>query len=53
MTVLIVEDNSGIRTVVRRALLETASRVSESSDGADALESYLAHRPDFVLMAVS
>jgi DNA-binding NarL/FixJ family response regulator len=52
MTVLIVEDNAGVRTVVRRALLETASRVWECSDGADALESYLAHRPDFVLMDI-
>ena len=52
MTVLIVEDNSGVRTVVRRALLETASRVWECSDGADALKSYLAHRPDFVLMDI-
>jgi DNA-binding NarL/FixJ family response regulator len=52
MTVLIVEDNSGVRTVVRRALLETASRVWECTDGADALEAYLAHRPDFVLMDI-
>jgi DNA-binding NarL/FixJ family response regulator len=52
MTVLIVEDNSGVRTLLRRALRETASRVWECSDGADALESYLAHRPDVVLMDI-
>jgi DNA-binding NarL/FixJ family response regulator len=52
MTVLIVEDNSGVRTLLRRALRETASRVWECSDGADALQSYMAHRPDVVLMDI-
>src|SRR6201999_3786901 len=52
MTVLIVEDNSGVRTLLRRALLGTASRVWECSDGADALESYTEFRPDVVLMDI-
>ena len=50
MTVLIVEDNSGVRTLLRRALLGTASQVWECNDGADALQSYSDHRPDVVLM---
>lgn len=50
MNVLIVEDNSGMRALLRRALLQTASRVWECGDGADALQSYKDHRPDVVLM---
>jgi DNA-binding NarL/FixJ family response regulator len=52
MTVLIVEDNSGVRSLLRRALLGTASRIWECSDGADALQSYTEYRPDIVLMDV-
>jgi CheY-like chemotaxis protein len=52
MTVLIVEDNSGLRSLLRRALLGTASRVWECSDGADALQSYTDYRPDVVLMDI-
>ena len=50
MNVLIVEDNSGVRSLLRRALLGTASRVWECSDGADALQSYAEFHPDVVLM---
>jgi CheY-like chemotaxis protein len=50
MTVLIVEDNAGMRSLLRRALAGTASQVWECSDGADALEAYEEHRPDVVLM---
>lgn len=50
MTVLIVEDNSGVRSLLRRALAETASQIWECSDGADALQAYTEHRPDVVLM---
>ncbi len=52
MTVLIVEDNSGVRTLLRRTLQGTASRVWECSDGADALQSYTDYRPDVVLMDI-
>ena len=52
MTVLIVEDNSGVRALLRRALLETASQMWDCSDGADALQSYIAHRPDVVVMDI-
>jgi CheY-like chemotaxis protein len=50
MTVLIVEDNSGVRSLLRRALAGTASHIWECSDGADALEAYTEHQPDVVLM---
>ena len=50
MTVLIVEDNSGVRSLLRRALAGTASQIWECGDGADALQAYTEHRPDVVLM---
>jgi CheY-like chemotaxis protein len=50
MTFLIVEDNAGIRRVLRRVLAETASAIWECSDGAEALAAYAEHRPDIVLM---
>jgi CheY-like chemotaxis protein len=52
MTVLIVEDNAGVRRLLRRAVLIIASDVWECEDGAEALEAYGAHRPDIVLMDV-
>jgi CheY-like chemotaxis protein len=50
MTFLIVEDNAGIRRVLRRILAGTASIIWECADGADALAAYKEHRPDIVLM---
>jgi CheY-like chemotaxis protein len=47
MTFLIVEDNAGIRRVLRRIL---ASAIWECADGAEALAAYEEHRPDIVLM---
>jgi len=52
MTVLIVEDNPGIRRLLRRAFIDIASAIWECSDGADALTVYTDHRPDVVLMDV-
>lgn len=52
MTVLIVEDNAGIRRLLRRALVDTASVIWECSDGSDALAAYEKHRPDIVLMDI-
>jgi DNA-binding NarL/FixJ family response regulator len=52
MTVLIVEDNSGVRSLLRRALQGTASQIWECSDGEDALQSYAEYRPDIVLMDI-
>lgn len=52
MTILIVEDNAGIRRLLRRAFVETASAIWECSDGAGALAVYERHRPDFVLMDI-
>jgi CheY-like chemotaxis protein len=52
MTVLIVEDNAGIRRLLRRTLLDSASAIWECGDGADALATYEDHRPDIVLMDI-
>jgi DNA-binding NarL/FixJ family response regulator len=52
MTVLIVDDNPGVRRLLRRVVLGTASVVWECSDGAEALAAYGELRPDIVLMDV-
>jgi two-component system response regulator DegU len=50
MTVLIVEDNAGIRRLLRRTFDGTATEIWECSDGSAALPLYEQHRPDIVLM---
>ena len=52
MTVLIVDDNPGVRRLLRRAVLDTASVVWECPDGADALAVYADRVPDVVLMDI-
>jgi two-component system response regulator DegU len=52
MKILIVDDNAGIRRVLRRTLADTASEFQECTDGCDALSSYEKHRPDLVLMDI-
>ena len=52
MTFLIVDDNPGIRRILRRTLVETAGAIWECTDGADALAAYEEYRPDIVLMDV-
>ncbi len=51
MTILIVDDNAGVRRLLRRALFDAAA-VWECSDGAEALATYTNWRPDVVLMDV-
>jgi DNA-binding NarL/FixJ family response regulator len=52
MTILIVDDNAGVRRLLRRALLGVASTVWECSDGSEALAEYTDRQPDVVLMDV-
>jgi len=52
MKILIVDDNAGMRRLLRRAVHETASAVWECSDGADALAAYASRQPDVVLMDI-
>lgn len=52
MTVLIVEDNAGVRRMLRRALEEFAHELWECNDGVYALTLYKQHHPDLVLMDI-
>jgi CheY-like chemotaxis protein len=52
MTILIVEDNAGIRRMIRRTLIDAASTVWECCDGAEALTSFYTYRPEIVLMDI-
>ncbi|HUE02642.1 MAG TPA: response regulator [Bryobacteraceae bacterium] len=52
MTILIVEDNAGVRRLLRHAVSGIASEIWECHDGADALAVYAAQRPDVVLMDI-
>ncbi len=52
MTILIVDDNDGIRRLLRRLVDETATDIWDCNDGLDALAAYADHRPDVVLMDI-
>jgi CheY-like chemotaxis protein len=52
MTILIVDDNAGMRRLLRRAVPDTVSAIWECSDGADALTAYAECKPDLVLMDI-
>jgi CheY-like chemotaxis protein len=52
MKILIVDDNAGMRRLLRRAVPGTASAVWECSDGAEALAAYIERQPDVVLMDI-
>jgi CheY-like chemotaxis protein len=52
MRVLIVEDNAGVRRLLRSALAELSEEIWECCDGADALATYAAHQPEVVLMDI-
>ena len=52
MTILIVDDNPGVRRLIRRAASEIADSIMECEDGADSLAAYQEHCPDVVLMDI-
>ncbi|MCI0488141.1 MAG: response regulator [Blastocatellia bacterium] len=52
MKVMIVEDNEQVRQLIRETLAGLADTVHECSDGAEALEAYTRHNPDWVLMDI-
>jgi two-component system response regulator DegU len=52
MKILIVEDNSSVRRLIRRAVADFADEIIEREDGSEALEAYQIHQPDIVLMDV-
>jgi len=52
MKLLIVEDNSGVRHLIRSMVASVADEICECTDGAEALAVYTAQSPDFVLMDI-
>jgi CheY-like chemotaxis protein len=52
MKLLIVEDNSGVRQVIRTLVASVAHEICECADGAGVLTVYKLEQPDFVLMDI-
>lgn len=52
MRLLIVDDNAEMRRLVRSILRTTCNPIFECEDGAEALEAYQKHLPEWVLMDV-
>jgi len=52
MKLLIVEDNLGVRLLIRSIAEGMSHQTCECSDGADALAAYQSNRPDLVLMDI-
>ena len=52
MRLLIVEDNIGMRRLIKSLVFDLANEVIECEDGTNALESYTRFRPDWVLMDI-
>lgn len=50
MNILIVEDNSLMRAMIRETVSEYAEIVAECGDGGEAFSLYSKYRPDWVLM---
>jgi CheY-like chemotaxis protein len=50
--ILIVDDNTGMRRIVKAMLMESDSTFCECDDGKGALDMYRTHHPDWVLMDV-
>jgi len=51
-SLLIVDDNREMRLLIRRIVRSVSEDVMECEDGSQALASYIAQRPDWVLMDV-
>jgi CheY-like chemotaxis protein len=52
MKLLIVEDNAGMRRLIKSVVFDLADEVVECEDGADALRAYTKFHPDWVLMDI-
>jgi len=52
MKLLIVEDNAGVRRVIRSLVTSVAGEICECSNGAEAVALYNLEQPDFVLMDI-
>jgi DNA-binding NarL/FixJ family response regulator len=52
MKLLIVEDNPGVRKVIRNLVASVAREICECADGAEVLALFRREQPDFVLMDI-
>lgn len=52
MKILLVEDNSEMRRLIKSMIAEIADEIYEASDGAEAVELYSIVIPDWVLMDI-
>ena len=52
LTVLVVEDNSRMRQMIKSVVSDLAAEVFERDDGADAVAAYDEYRPTWVLMDI-
>lgn len=52
-TILIVENNAAVRSLVREIVTPGAGLVYECADGREALAAYMACQPDLVLMDIA
>lgn len=52
LSVLIVDDNAKMRSMIAEIIKYKTSEIFECSDGLDALNEYDVHRPDWVVMDV-
>jgi DNA-binding NarL/FixJ family response regulator len=50
MTVLIVDDNAAVRSLIARLIASVAGDIHQCSGGAEAIEACSKYRPDVVLM---
>jgi DNA-binding NarL/FixJ family response regulator len=52
MKVLLVEENSAVRRVIRQLVTSPGTWIQECVDSANAIAAYAASRPDFVIMDI-
>ena len=52
LKLLIVDDNSVVRGMIRRFLADLAAEINETDDGESAFDAYAAFLPDWVLMDI-
>src|SRR5262249_26718121 len=52
MKILVVDDNAEIRRLIKSLVIDIADEVYECDGGAEAIEAYHIHHPDWVLMDV-
>jgi CheY-like chemotaxis protein len=52
LNLLIVDDSSSVRRLIRSIVGQLADEIVDCEDGAQAMSAYMQHRPDFVLMDI-